>query len=326
MGCNLAFLGILNDDLARVEEYLHTTIQSQAELVQSVYRHTVQAGGKRLRPALTLLSARAFGCRDPHVPALAAATELIHIASMIHDDVIDAADKRRGKAAANVQWTNRISVLVADYLVSKVYSDLARRRELDALAAIATAVDEMCEAELAHIDVRTRGRALSETFYYDVVRGKTGVLMGACCEIGATAAGAAPQDVAALKRYGTALGTAFQIIDDLLDLIGDPDTLGKPVGNDLATGKLTLPIIRALQLSKDGFHKRVREVAQRGHVTEEELAEIVRTVRDLRGVDYARDAAGRFAGAAASELGRLPDSPEKRALHELTDYVLQRTA
>ncbi|MFQ6099214.1 MAG: hypothetical protein ACE5O2_15890, partial [Armatimonadota bacterium] len=100
----------------------------------------------------------------------------------------------------------------------------------------------------------------------------------------------------------------------------------KPVGNDLATGKLTLPIIRALQLSKDGFHKRVREVAQRGHVTEEELAEIVRTVRDLRGVDYARDAAGRFAGAAASELGRLPDSPEKRALHELTDYVLQRTA
>ena len=318
------FLEILSEDLARVEDYLCRTVQSHAQLLPLVYRHTLQAGGKRVRPALTLLSARAFGCREPRVAVLASATELIHIASMIHDDVIDAVDMRRGRSAANAQWTNRISVLVADYLVSKVYSDLARRRELDALAALAAAVDEMCEAELAHIDGRARGDDRTESFYYDVVRGKTGVLMGACCEIGAAAGGARPEQVAALKRYGTALGTAFQIIDDLLDLIGDPQTLGKPVGNDLATGKLTLPVIRALQLSRDGFEARIRAVGERGRIDRQELMKIVRAVEDLQGIEYTRDAARRFAEQAVRELEPVPDCPERRALEALTTYVQQR--
>lgn len=318
-------LAVIEEDLRRVQRLLEDFAQSRAELVPAVYRHALDGGGKRLRPALALLCAKALGCTDGRVIKLAAAAELIHIASMIHDDVVDQADRRRGRPAANVNWDNRTSVLVADFVVAKVYADLARDQELHALAAFATAVDRMCEGELLHMQARHRSGALTEEQYYGVVRDKTGMLMAACCEVGAHTAGAGADTVGELRAYGAELGTAFQIADDLLDLVGDPEQMGKPVGNDLGTGKLTLPILYALRQSPDGLRERISALSGSGSISRRDLDEVVSLVDAAGGISYARRAARLFADRATTHLHVLPPSPTRDALAQLPEHVVQRT-
>ncbi len=316
---------IVHSELGQVEAALRDFVSGRDDLIPAVYRHSLDAGGKRLRPALTLLAGRALGCRNERLVRLAAAPELVHLASLIHDDVVDEADIRRGRPAANAAFDNKTSVLVADFLVAKVYADLAQRRELHALAALATAVNHMCEGELRHLEARQTLGRLDEASYYDVVRKKTGSLMGACCDIGATAAHGPSEHVAALTQYGVELGTAFQIADDLLDLVGDPDELGKPVGNDLAMGKLTLPVIYALETSEDGLPAHLERVVGRGPLTREELHAVVALVEQTGGIGYARQAAERFAERARARLAPLPSSDAKTALLDLPDYCVRRT-
>ena len=318
--------GPIGDDLARVEQELRDMVAGASGLLPAVYRHMLEAGGKRIRPALVLLTAKALGCTDERLPRLAAATEMIHIASLIHDDVLDGAERRRGQAAANVAWGSRICVLVGDSLVARLYADLSRRGEVEALSIISVAVDRMCEAELRHMQVQRLGETLSEAGYYDVVTGKTGSLMAACCEIGARVAGAAPDQAEALRRYGLGVGAAFQITDDLLDMVGDPEEMGKPVGNDLATGKFALPVIHALHESEDGMHELLTELLQSDEISPSVLQDVVAVVKDLGGVEYARTAAARCADEAREHLQVLPDSPSKDTLYALPDSILQRVA
>lgn len=318
-------LAVIEDELQDLQSVLESFAQSRADLVPAVYRHTLDGGGKRLRPALALLCAKALGCTGERVVRLAASAELIHLASMIHDDVVDQADLRRGRPAANATWDNRASVLVADFVVAKVYADLAHRRELHALAALASAVDCMCEGELLHMQARSQNGALSEEQYYDVVRNKTGMLMAACCEIGAHAAGADERTSSELRAYGVELGTAFQIADDLLDLVGDPEEMGKPVGNDLGTGKLTLPILYALRNSHDGLRERISALSGSGKISPRDLHEVVSLVDTAGGIDYTRQAAQRFAQRAAEHLHVLPPSPARHALAQMPEYVVKRT-
>jgi geranylgeranyl pyrophosphate synthase len=318
--------GLIENNLALVEQELRDMVEGATGLVPTVYRHMLEAGGKRIRPALVLLTAKALGCTDERLPRLAAATEMIHIASLIHDDVLDGAERRRGQAAANVAWGSRICVLVGDCLVARLYADLSRRGEVEALSVISVAVERMCEAELRHMQVQKLGETLSEAGYYDVVSGKTGSLMAACCEIGASVAGAAPDQAEALRRYGLGVGAAFQITDDLLDMVGDPDQMGKPVGNDLATGKFALPVIHALHVSEDGVHELLRELLQSDESSPSVLQDVVAVVKDLGGVEYARAAAARFADEARTHLEALPHSPSRDALHSLPDSILQRVA
>lgn len=317
---------IIEDDLALVEEELRRIVENASGLVPVVYRHTLDAGGKRIRPALVLLTAKALGCSNSRLPRLAAATEMVHLASLIHDDVVDGADRRRGRAAANAAWGTRVSVLVGDSLVARIYAELSRYGELETLTALSTAVERMCKAELRHMQVQMVGETLSEAGYYDVVRGKTGSLMAACCEIGARVAEATSMEREALICYGLGVGTTFQITDDLLDMVGDPEKLGKPVGNDLVTGKFALPIIYALHESKNGVRELLTELLQSGEISPSVLRDIVAVVDDLGGVDYTRNAAARFADEARTHLDMLPDSPCKDTLNALPNYVLQRVA
>ncbi|MFQ5809902.1 MAG: polyprenyl synthetase family protein [Armatimonadota bacterium] len=320
------FSGIIEDELALVERELRRMVKNAGGLLPAVYGHTLEAGGKRIRPALVLLVAKALGCRDGRLPRLAAAPEMVHIASLIHDDVVDGADRRRGRAAANVAWGSRISVLVGDSLVARLYADLSQRGELPTLTALSSAVDRMCEAELRHMQLQMVGETLSEAGYYEVVRGKTGSLMAACCEIGAGVADATPPQCEQLRAYGLDLGAAFQITDDLLDMVGDPDSLGKPVGNDLATGKFALPVIYALHESQDGVRELLTEMLQSDEISPSMLRDIVSVVDDLGGVEYARKAALRFADEARAHLHVLPECAARDALHNLPDHILQRVA
>ncbi|MGD8238221.1 MAG: polyprenyl synthetase family protein [Armatimonadota bacterium] len=320
------FCRTIEDELALVERELRRMVGNARGLLPAVYRHTLEAGGKRIRPALVLLVAKALGASDDHLPRLAAAPEAVHIASLIHDDVVDGADRRRGRAAANVAWGSRISVLVGDSLVARLYAELSRRGELATLTALSSAVDRMCEAELRHMQLQLVGEALSEAGYYEVVRGKTGSLMAACCEIGATAADATRRQCEQVRAYGLDLGAAFQITDDVLDMVGDPDSLGKPVGNDLATGKFALPVIYALHESHDGVRELLTQLLQGDEPSPSDIREIVSVVEDLGGVEYARRAAARLADEARTHLSVLPDSPATDALHALPDFVLQRVA
>ncbi len=262
-------------DLQAVEQLLNSEIRSDVRAAYEISGHTLSAGGKRLRPAAVLLSARAAMAEFPvkSVYASSAAVELIHMASLIHDDVVDSADQRRGRPTANAAFGNQISVLVGDYLLAKSIYLAAREGNMDVIRIFSRATVGLSEGEV--LQITSRGDAdTSEDVYYEIIRRKTAGFIAGCCEVGATLAEASPRVVEALTNFGMSLGIAFQIADDLLDFLADPAVTGKPRCSDLREGKMTLPLIAAYrELGRDrsatgadyGFGQRAaRTVASRG--------------------------------------------------------------
>jgi geranylgeranyl pyrophosphate synthase len=308
--------------LGDVERRLEDLIpEGMGGLVPVIYRHVLQAGGKRLRPLLTLLSTAAAGGDPASTANLATAVEVLHLASLIHDDVIDQATERRGRPSVPRQWGNRASILMGDFLVAEVFRRMADEFGRQALAVLAQAVAEMCQAELC--EQTEDPLALTEEAYLCNIRGKTAGLIAAACEVGAMSAG----DEAAtllLRQYGEALGEAFQIVDDLLDLYGDPELLGKPVLQDLGRGVWTLAVIHAVRVAPAESSGRLRDLLLAAPEDAAAAREAAELTAELGGRLYAEQFARRQVEQACLALAPLPPSSSRQSLQDLAEYVLQR--
>ncbi|NQT39238.1 MAG: polyprenyl synthetase family protein [Planctomycetes bacterium] len=307
--------------LDQVEEILRDELSSDDPFVDRLAKHGFRIGGKRLRPALVLLSAQAGGTlRQEHL-VLAAVMELIHTATLIHDDVLDEATLRRHEQTVNARWDNEASVLLGDFLFAHAMQMASALDDTFVCRAVSKATKVMCDGELRQ--VANRGNYdLSEEHYLGIIDGKTAALCACCCQIGAYYAGASEEMGERFYRYGRELGVAFQVADDLLDVIGDEATAGKSLGTDLIKQKLTLPMIRLLgQLSESQREEVQSALASSGN----HHRQVLRPWLDRSdAVAYSRDKARHFAQRANAELASLPDSPARKSLGRLTEFVVSR--
>jgi octaprenyl-diphosphate synthase len=311
----------VQQELRQVEELIGKELCSEYPFVDRLVKYGVRLGGKRLRPALVLLSAQACGRLRPEHLVLAAAVEMIHTATLVHDDVLDEATLRRHLDTVNSRWNNETSVLLGDYLLSRSLCLASSVDGTFACRAIGQASRTMCEGELRQI--ASRGNyELSEEEYLSIISGKTAALTACCCRLGAHYAEAAPDLEAALVQYGLELGIAFQIADDLLDVLGDEATAGKSLGTDLVKQKSTLPLIRVLQQAS---HAERAEVVLLLSRSDNHRRDALRPwLARFDAVAYAQDKAQVHARRAAQELAVLPAGPARDAMHELTHFVVAR--
>ena len=322
----LVGLDLAMREIGEVEAAIEGLVASRNALIPQVHQHLIQAGGKRLRPRLTILAAKSLGECDERAILFAAMVELTHLASLMHDDIVDDSATRRGKPSVSARWSNGVAVLVADWLIATISHELIAQGEGTALGVITGAVRSMCEAELLHLEQRARTWELPEAVYLEIVRDKTGALMAAACELGALAGGATDEQTEALRAFGFAMGTAFQIQDDLLDLTGDAATLGKPVGTDIAMGQLTLPVLYALENSSDGLLDQLRAAVTVTSPDELDLPRLRALVDEAGGLAYSQMAARRYTDEAVAQLASLPPGPATDALRELAERAIRREA
>ena len=322
----VSFLETVHDDLVAVEGLLGDEIRSDVKAAYAISGHTLSAGGKRLRPALVVLAAHASYALFPAhtVFASAAAAELIHMASLIHDDVVDGSAERRGRPTANATFGNQISVLVGDYLLAKSIYLAAREGNIDVIRVFSNVTVGLSEGEVLQITAKGDVDTSEET-YLTIIQKKTAGFIAGCCEVGAMLAGAAPAQVAALTRYGLNCGLAFQIADDLLDYTGDPRKTGKPQCGDLREGKMTLPLILTLRDVTEAERSRLLHILQEPEaLSEAEIADVRAIIARHDGYTRTADAARRYVEQAQAALQELPASLYNNSLHALADYALTR--
>ena len=314
---------LVGEELAAVEEEIGQQLDSAVGLIQEMGEYIAGAGGKRLRPMLLLLAARVSGYRGPRSVRLGCVVELLHTATLIHDDVVDEAPLRRGRPSANARWGDDASVLVGDHLYSKSFAMLVRDNDRSVMETLARATVSMTEAEVFQLE-RKRSGVTTEAEYLRIITQKTASFISACCRIGALLGGIAPPLVEALTQYGLALGVAFQISDDALDFSADQDRLGKAIGTDLREGKRTLPLIAMLERAAAAEAEEVRTLLRRRTLAASELEEIRRLVIAHDGVEYARARATEYAQAAKQDLEPFPPSDERETLALIADFVVDR--
>ena len=319
------FLIPVEAELRRVEEVLHAELSSPVRTAASASSHILDAGGKRLRPSLVALSAHA--CQRSfdldRLVKVAASAELIHMATLIHDDVVDGAEFRRGKLTANSFWGNQVSVLTGDYMLAKAFSLLAPESGTRIAQTLSDATIAMAEGEIAQIESRGDTQ-VSFAFYLSIIRDKTAEFMSACCRIGAIIASGSQSEEAAFADYGLELGLAFQITDDLLDLIGDPAQTGKPVGGDLREGKVTMPIILTLERASQSERAALENIIQADAVSSEEVGFVCKLAESTGAIEDARSAAADYIERAVEHLQTLPASEARDSLEELAWHILRR--
>jgi len=315
--------GLVGDDLEAVEAEIHRELYSPVALIQEMGGYIASAGGKRLRPILLLLAARVAGYRGPRGVRLACVVELLHTATLIHDDVVDQAPLRRGRPSANAQWGDDASLLVGDHLYSKSFAMLVRDNDRAVMETLARSTVSMTEAEVFQLELKRSGFT-SEADYLRIITLKTASFMSACCRIGGLLGGLPPEQVEALAHYGLDIGVAFQISDDSLDFVADPERLGKAIGSDLREGKRTLPLIAMLDQLSPPEAERVRALLRRPSLVPAELEEIRRLVLEHDGVEYARAQAHAYAHAAKADLEVFPPSEERETLALVADFVVDR--
>ncbi|MGH7390974.1 MAG: polyprenyl synthetase family protein [Candidatus Rokuibacteriota bacterium] len=314
---------LVGDDLRSVEAEIHRQLDSPVALIQAMGGYIAGAGGKRLRPMLLLLAARLAGCRGPRPVRLACVVELLHTATLIHDDVVDQAPLRRGRPSANARWGDDASVLVGDHLYAKSFAMLVHDDDRGVMETLARATVSMTEAEVLQLECKRAG-ITTETDYVRIITQKTASFISACCRIGGLLGALPPAQVEALTRYGLDIGVAFQISDDSLDFIADQERLGKAIGSDLREGKLTLPLIAMLQRAPRDDAEHVRSLLRRRALAPAELEAIRRLVVEHDGVDYARAQASARAEAAKASLGVFASSEEREVLTLIADFVVDR--
>ena len=314
---------LVGDDLAAVEKEIRRELSSPVALIQEMGGYIAGAGGKRLRPILLLLAARLAGYRGPRAVRLACVVEMLHTATLIHDDVVDQAPLRRGRPSANAQWGDDASVLVGDHLYSKSFAMLVLDNDRAIMETLARATVSMTEAEVFQLQLKRSGMT-AEPDYVRIITQKTASFISACCRIGALLGGCPPAHTEALTRYGLDIGVAFQISDDSLDFVADQERLGKAVGADLREGKRTLPLIAMLERVRATEAERVRSLLRRRALEPAEIEEIRRLVLEHDGVEYARTRAHAYAQAAKADLEVFPPSEERETLVLVADFVVDR--
>lgn len=309
-------------DLQALDGLLRHELATDDPFIGELVGHVLATRGKMVRPALALLSAAAFGGADQQRLWLAGTVELIHMASLIHDDIIDAADTRRGTSTVNMLWGNQVAVLLGDYLFATAFDLVGRIRHPGVAPAIAMAAVSMSQAEIQAIKIG-REPYSDESTYYSIIEGKTARLFSAACRAGALIAGAPGAGADALAEFGLQWGMSFQITDDTLDLIGDRQELGKPVGSDADLGKVTLPVIAALRQAPEPDRQRMRALL-RGPAGDGHHAELRALVDRYGGVRHAMEAARAHADRAAAAIEGLPASRAKTSLIDLAAFVVVR--
>jgi octaprenyl-diphosphate synthase len=321
------FLACVEEDLALVEERLLAETRSEIGAVRDISGHTLLSGGKRLRPAVAILASRAVGRREPSARdyTAAAAVELIHMATLMHDDVVDEAPERRGRPTANSVWGNGITVLTGDYLLAKSIQLLCRDDEnLQLVRLFADVTVGMAEGEVLQAAVAGKLETSLAT-YEEVIERKTARFIAGCCEAGGLLGGASEAEAAALRAFEHHLGMAFQIADDLLDFLGDPHLTGKPLGTDLRDGRITLPLIHAMETASESERANLSALLHQGMaLTEDEISQITAHLDALGGFERARTVASERTDRAIAELSRFPESVYKAALIDLARYVVAR--
>jgi octaprenyl-diphosphate synthase len=316
---------VIAEDMLAVDALIRQRLNSDVVLIRAIAEHIIAGGGKRLRPSLVLLVAGACGYDAPaeeaHHHELAAVVEFIHTATLLHDDVVDESELRRGRKTANAEFGNPASVLVGDFLYSRAFQMMVSTGSLRVLEILADATNTIAEGEVLQL-LNAHNAAVAEADYLAVIRRKTAKLFEAAAELGAVIAGARPELVQGLSRYGMHLGTAFQLIDDVLDYSGDEASTGKNLGDDLNEGKPTLPLIHVLH---HGSREQVavvnRAIEQGGR---DGFAEVLAAVEATGALGYAREAAGREGAQAAQAIAGLPASRYKDSLLELARFAVER--
>ena len=313
---------VIGDDMAAVDRVLRKSLDSDVVLIRQVADYIIAGGGKRLRPALLLLAANACGYRGHDHHTLAAAIEMIHTATLLHDDVVDESQLRRGHATANARFGNPASVLVGDFLYSRTFQLMVGVNRMRVLSIIADATNLIAEGEVMQL-MHTGDAALDEAAYFAVIERKTAKLFEAAGRLGGVLGDASAECEEALARYGMHLGTAFQIMDDVLDYSGDAAHIGKSLGDDLAEGKMTLPLIRALATGTPEEAALIRHAVAGGGLTD--FAPVLKALERTGALSYARARAERESDAAAAAIARLPASSAASTLLQLSTFAARRT-
>ena len=314
----------LNADMTAVNDLIGDRMASEhAPRIPEVTAHLVEAGGKRLRPMLTLAAARLCGYDGPYHVHLAATVEFIHTATLLHDDVVDESAQRRGRPTANLLWDNKSSVLVGDYLFARSFQLMTETNNMRVLAILANASATIAEGEVLQLTA-AQNLATDEGIYLQVVRGKTAALFSAATQVGGVIAAAPDAQVQALFDYGDALGIAFQIVDDLLDYQGDPNATGKNIGDDFRERKLTLPVIKAIAKGDAAERAFWTRTIEKGKQEDGDLEHALSLLNAHGTLDETKAEALAWAEQAKTALNTLPDHELTQMLRDLADYVVAR--
>jgi heptaprenyl diphosphate synthase len=317
-----SLLQLISRDLEKLETELKNFLRVPAPVLSETGVYLLEAGGKRVRPAFTLLAGKLFRYDEKMLFTVAMAIEVIHMATLAHDDIVDDSALRRGKPTLAARWGNGVAVVTGDYLLAKAMELVYSMKNREVAAILARTSVEMCRGEICQI--RTSydiGQSVYDYFYK--IRRKTALLISLSCEAGAIVSGASREEARILRQYGHCLGIAFQMVDDILDLDGTKEKLGKPVGSDVRQGIITLPMIIAMNGPGSGA-LRLRELLARKDKSEEEVAEAVQLIRRSDGLSLSLEAARRYIARACQKLPELPDRPARAALTKMAEFIANR--
>jgi len=313
---------LVADDMTAVNSLITQRLQSEVALVNQISGYIINSGGKRLRPVLVLLSARAFGYEGDQHFNLAAIVEFIHTATLLHDDVVDASDRRRGQETANALWGNEAAVLVGDFLYSRAFQMMVDAQRMRVMEILAHATNVIAEGEVLQL-LNCNDPDTTEQRYLDVIHCKTAKLFEAAAQLGAVLYDAAPEQEQAMAKYGMHLGTAFQLVDDVLDYSASSDEMGKNVGDDLAEGKPTLPLIRAMRQGSREQSALIRHAIESGG--RNNIDEVLTAIESTDAIAYTARKAREEADLAIQQLQFIPSSNYADALKTLADFSVSRT-
>ena len=312
----------VREALARVHEEMWRIVAIDSEFFRNVNEHLMLMKGKLVRPTLLLLSSETDGAPESRAAAFAAVLELIHLATLVHDDAVDHSVLRRGMPTINSIFTHEVAVIAGDFLYSRAVQELVRLSDMEALRVFANAANELTVGEMRQLGALD-ALAFSEDDYEFLIKCKTAALFKAACEVGALCG--APRHREALSRFGERLGMAFQVQDDLLDYTADAEMLGKPSGLDLREHKVTLPLIAALRDVTPAARQEVDELFATAEPSDDQIERVIAIVDDAGGLEYASRRADEYAAAAGEALDGLPESPVLRSLHDAISYSVQRS-
>lgn len=316
----LSFHQVVSDDFEATNQLIVQQLHSDIGLVENIGHHLINAGGKRLRPLLVMLSARALNYQGNQHLDLAAIIEFIHTATLLHDDVVDMSELRRGRPTANANWGNAPSVLVGDFLYSRAFQMMVAIGQMEIMAILSDTTNVISEGEVQQL-VNIKDPSVSEANYFEVIYKKTAALFEAACTTACELA-EQPQHSQVLADYGKHLGIAFQLVDDALDYEGDSAALGKNVGDDLAEGKPTLPLIYTMANSQADEAEIIANAIRQGST--EQINEIITLVKKRGGLDYTHKMAAEYANKAKAALAELPDNQYTQAMRDLADFSIKR--
>jgi octaprenyl-diphosphate synthase len=316
-------VALVDGDMALVNQTILSRTGSEVTMIPEVANHLISSGGKRLRPILTLAAAGLCGYRGEGHVKLAAAVEFMHTATLLHDDVVDESDLRRGKAAARVLWGNEASVLVGDFLLGQAFKMMVEVGSLSCLDVLSSAAAVIAEGEVMQLSA-AKDTATTEDAYLAVIRAKTAALFSAACEVGPILARSGKAEVAACRGYGANLGVAFQLIDDALDYGGSAAKLGKNVGDDFREGKITLPVVLSFRRGSTEDREFWRRTLERGEIVDGDLEIALATMKRHRALEDTIERARHYGAMARDALELFPSSPWKHALLDAVEFAVQR--